>query len=249
MDLRDIRFIYYELSSSTSELRVLISVSAPEEDVREELKALKEELRHLKEELRAKARTEPEEPEEAQDERAGDQAPPNEQAKEEPRHGDRPPPEGEEERRARPARMIFSKSDDGSKMIIDIGSMGEIMEEVVNGIKGEIQKSIFVGTDKIMVATGRGKDRGDVDEALSSKVFAALGNEHRVRILKEMATGGMYASELEARIPVSASTLSSHLKTLEEAGLIAQEAVRGRYLLTLLGRRALRWARGFSQGD
>jgi len=39
---------------------------------------------------------------------------------------------------------------------------------------------------------------------------------------------------------ISAGTLSSHLNILQEAGLVVQEAVRGRYLITILGRTALK---------
>jgi len=39
---------------------------------------------------------------------------------------------------------------------------------------------------------------------------------------------------------ITTSTLSSHLNVLEEAGLVVQEKVRGRYLITMPGRAAYR---------
>ncbi|MCK4438274.1 winged helix-turn-helix transcriptional regulator, partial [Candidatus Bathyarchaeota archaeon] len=41
---------------------------------------------------------------------------------------------------------------------------------------------------------------------------------------------------------ISASTLSSHLDVLQEAGLIVQERRRGRYLITMSGRLAIKMA-------
>jgi DNA-binding transcriptional ArsR family regulator len=42
---------------------------------------------------------------------------------------------------------------------------------------------------------------------------------------------------------ITTSTLSSHLDVLEEAGLVVQEKVRGRYLITMPGRTAYHMAR------
>ncbi len=214
-------------------------MSEDEEDEKPDIKKLRDELRSMREELRKEIREEIRR-------QSGEQA-----AEKETKGGAEAEAEVElEAEECCPAPgLVFSKSEDGKKVIIDVGSMGEMVEEMVNGIKGEIQKSILVGRNKIMITHGGRRQKDEIDEEASSKVFAALGNEHRMRILKELATGGMYANELEEKIPISASTLSSHLKTLEDAGLVMQEAVRGRYLITLQGRRALRAARGFSGGD
>lgn len=142
--------------------------------------------------------------------------------------------------------LFVSRSEDGKKIVVDLGSMGEFVDEVVNGIRGEIEKSVFIDRNGIAIRNPMVKPDAEIDETVSAEVFAALGNEHRVRILKELETGGMYANELEEEIPVSASTLSKHLKTLEEQGLVHQEASRGRYLITLSGRKALMAARKFS---
>ncbi len=74
-------------------------------------------------------------------------------------------------------------------------------------------------------------------------MMSALGNEHRLRILKELSMGGLYASDLHELLKeISASTLSSHLDVLEEAGLVIQERRRGRYLVTMSGRVAIKMA-------
>ncbi|UCD96633.1 MAG: winged helix-turn-helix transcriptional regulator, partial [Candidatus Bathyarchaeota archaeon] len=75
-----------------------------------------------------------------------------------------------------------------------------------------------------------------------------LGQEHRLKILSQLMTGGKYVNELQEQLPeIAASTLSSHLNVLEEAGLIVQERVRGRYLITIPGRSAYKMARRVSK--
>ncbi len=78
--------------------------------------------------------------------------------------------------------------------------------------------------------------------------MSALGNEHRLKILKELASGGKYISELQEKLSeIASSTLSSHLDVLEEAGLVVQEKVRGRYLITMPGRMAYQMANQITQ--
>jgi DNA-binding HxlR family transcriptional regulator len=73
--------------------------------------------------------------------------------------------------------------------------------------------------------------------------MSALGEEHRLGILKELMNGGKYINELQEKLPeITASTLSSHLDVLQEAGLVVQEKVRGRYLVTMPGRAAYKMA-------
>ena len=73
--------------------------------------------------------------------------------------------------------------------------------------------------------------------------MSALGNEHRLRILNELIAGGKYINELQEKLSeITTSTLSSHLNVLEEAGLVVQEKMRGRYLITMPGRTAYKMA-------
>ncbi len=74
--------------------------------------------------------------------------------------------------------------------------------------------------------------------------MSALGQEHRLGILRELMGGGKYINELQEKLSeIATSTLSSHLKVLEEAGLVVQEKVRGRYLITMPGRAAYKMAK------
>ena len=73
--------------------------------------------------------------------------------------------------------------------------------------------------------------------------MSAMGNEHRITILRELSWGGMYSSDLQVVLnEISPSTLSSHLDVLEQVGLIHQEKRRGRYLITMVGRTAIKMA-------
>jgi len=133
---------------------------------------------------------------------------------------------------------------------IDIGGkihdyVGDIMEGVAEGISGELERSVFIGPHGVRVFRGRREE--DVVKTYPAKAasaMSALGNEYRLRILGELVYGGRYISELQDKLSeITASTLSSHLDVLEKAGLVAQEKVRGRYLITIPGRMAYKMAK------
>jgi DNA-binding HxlR family transcriptional regulator len=125
------------------------------------------------------------------------------------------------------------------------------MEGVAEGIHGELEKSIFIGPRGVRIRARRAKEKPhkEEDEASVSfpkvaEVMSALGQEHRLGILSELMSGGKYINELQEKLSeITTSTLSSHLKVLEEAGLVVQEKVRGRYLITMPGRTAYKMAR------
>jgi DNA-binding HxlR family transcriptional regulator len=135
---------------------------------------------------------------------------------------------------------------------IDIGDrvrdyIEDVMESVAEGIHGELEKSVFIGPRGVRIIKKkepfRVEDEIEVSFPKVAEVMSALGQEHRLRILKELTSGGKYITELQEKLPeITASTLSSHLKVLEEAGLVVQEKVRGRYLITMPGRTAYRMA-------
>ncbi|MCW5746600.1 MAG: metalloregulator ArsR/SmtB family transcription factor [Alphaproteobacteria bacterium] len=78
----------------------------------------------------------------------------------------------------------------------------------------------------------------------AAAAFAALSQETRVSLFRLLATAGatgMAAGELGAKLKVQPSTLSFHLATLEQAGLV-QSSRRGRqmiYAVRFVGLRAL----------
>jgi len=126
--------------------------------------------------------------------------------------------------------------------------IGDVMEGVAEGIHGELEKSIFIGPRGVRISRGeepyRREEEAQIDFQKVAEAMSALGQEHRLRILRELMSGGMYINELQEKLPeITTSTLSSHLNVLEDAGLVVQEKVRGRYLITIPGRAAYEMAR------
>jgi DNA-binding HxlR family transcriptional regulator len=136
---------------------------------------------------------------------------------------------------------------------IDIGNrvhdyIGDVMEGVAEGIHGELEKSIFIGPRGVRIFRDRMPREREEETQVSfpevAEVMSALGQEHRLRVLGELMSGGKYVSELQEKLSeITSSTLSSHLDVLQEAGLVVQEKVRGRYLITMPGRAAYKMAR------
>jgi DNA-binding HxlR family transcriptional regulator len=125
--------------------------------------------------------------------------------------------------------------------------MEDVMESVTEGIHGELDKSIFIGPRGMRICSREEchpeQSEHDVDFPKVANVMSALGQEQRLKVLRELTSGGKYINELQEKLSeITASTLSSHLKVLEEAGLVVQEKVRGRYLITIPGRTAYKMA-------
>ena len=133
---------------------------------------------------------------------------------------------------------------------IDVGNhvhdyIEDVMEGVAEGIHGELEKSIFIGPRGVRISRHREPyrrvDKTEVSFPKAAEVMSALGHEHRLRILDGLMSGGKYINELQEKLSeITTSTLSSHLNVLEKAGLVVQEKVRGRYLITVPGRAALK---------
>ena len=118
--------------------------------------------------------------------------------------------------------------------------IGGFVEDVMEGVTSELERSLFW---EHRPARERPTVMSDSEVQRTAAVMSALGNEHRVKILKELTWGGLYVSDLQDTLKeISASTLSSHLDVLQEAGLIVQERRRGRYLITMSGRLAIKMA-------
>jgi len=125
--------------------------------------------------------------------------------------------------------------------------VSDVVESVMSGISAEIEKSVFVDPTGEWfdrnIAKVQAKSITQPEAERAAMLMSAMANEHRLRILNELLYGGRYASEIEAVLKdLSPSTISNHLKTLQEAGLVVQEGDRGRYLITLPGRISLKMA-------
>ena len=125
--------------------------------------------------------------------------------------------------------------------------VNDVVDSVMSGISSEIEKSVFVDPTGAWfdrhIARVQSKALNPSEVKRAASLMSALASEHRIRILTELLYGGRYAGELENLLKdISASTISNHLKILQESGLIIQESDRGRYLITLPGRIALKMA-------
>jgi len=213
-------------------------------DRNEELKKLREEMEELKKSMRtltgerlteASIDDEPQAPEtrpQREDEEPSIGEPYSDEAEAIP---PREPPHMEEVRRHRRARDWDSWGENLGDYI------GSFVEDVMEGVSSELERSLF--TDSHLRHRHRERRTEPLDTKGAADAMSALGNEHRIKILEEMSYGGLYASDLqEALTEISASTLSSHLDVLQEAGLITQERRRGRYLITIPGRLAVKMA-------
>ena len=123
--------------------------------------------------------------------------------------------------------------------------VNDVVQSVMSGISSEIERSVFVDPTGAWfdrhVAKVQARSMSVAEAERASTLMGAMASEHRLRILSELLYGGRYASEIESVLKdISPSTISSHLKILEEAGLVVQEGDRGRYLITLPGRIALK---------
>ena len=118
--------------------------------------------------------------------------------------------------------------------------ISEFVNDVMENVNTELEQTLFVDTGR---RRGKPTMMSDRDVQRTSAIMSAMGNEHRVTILKELSWGGMYSSDFQEVLKeISPSTLSSHLDVLEQVGLIHQEKRRGRYVITMAGRIAIRMA-------
>ena len=71
-------------------------------------------------------------------------------------------------------------------------------------------------------------------------LLSALGDEHRIKILKILEESPQYQKELSDITGLKGGSFKHHTDILQEADFITREAVRGRYLITQLGIEALK---------
>jgi DNA-binding transcriptional ArsR family regulator len=125
--------------------------------------------------------------------------------------------------------------------------VNDVVNSVMSGITSEFEKSVFVDPTGAWfdrhISKVQSRTLSVAEAQRAASLMSAMSSEHRIRILTELLYGGRYASELESVLKdISPSTISNHLKILQEAALIVQEGDRGRYLITLPGRIALKMA-------
>ncbi|MFX0067887.1 MAG: ArsR family transcriptional regulator [Promethearchaeota archaeon] len=126
-----------------------------------------------------------------------------------------------------------------------------VVGDVMRGVDETLRKTIFVGPkgayirkgDKEIFVGGKGEEPiSPVPPEEAQRLLAPLASAERVKLLYLLAESPQYHQDLMNESGLAPGTLPHHLKQLEEAGYITQERVRGRYLITIPGRMALKLA-------
>ncbi len=73
-----------------------------------------------------------------------------------------------------------------------------------------------------------------------SKIMTALSDQTRLKMLKELEKEPLRQSDLSDRTNTRGGNFKHHITILKDEGLVRQEGVRERYMLTFSGREALK---------
>ncbi|MDO8056607.1 MAG: winged helix-turn-helix domain-containing protein [Candidatus Hermodarchaeota archaeon] len=131
--------------------------------------------------------------------------------------------------------------------------LGDYIKIVVaDAMKGanKAMRSIFIGPDGDLF--NRDADHPVPSEDVerikpvppedAERLLSPLASGERISLLYLLAEEPRYHQDLMELSGLKPGTLPHHLKQLEEAGYVTQERVRGRYLITIPGRMALKLA-------
>jgi DNA-binding transcriptional ArsR family regulator len=75
-----------------------------------------------------------------------------------------------------------------------------------------------------------------------SELLSALSDQKRLRMLKELEKEPLRQSDLSDKTDIKGGNFKHHISILKDEGLVYQEGVRERYMLTFAGREALKLA-------
>jgi len=75
-----------------------------------------------------------------------------------------------------------------------------------------------------------------------SELLSALSDQKRLRMLKELEKEPLRQSALSEKTDIKGGNFKHHISILKDEGLVRQEGVRERYMLTFAGREALKLA-------
>lgn len=171
-----------------------------------------------------------------------------------------PPKPSKEPRTARGVRIDFDDEalheemeEIGRKMGAYGVELGDYIKTVVSdAMRGanKAMRSVFIGPKGARVRVdenevswdSEGVEARQVPPEEAQRLLAPLASEERIRILYLLADEPRYHQDLMELSGLKPGTLPHHLKQLEDAGYVTQERVRGRYLITIPGRMALKLA-------
>jgi DNA-binding transcriptional ArsR family regulator len=144
----------------------------------------------------------------------------------------------------------------------ELGVMGKEMGQYIKAVIGDVMRgvdktlraSVFVGPHGRTIRIDDTDLVGDTDVGAgdserpvrpvppedAQQLLSPLASAERIKLLYLLSEGAMYHQDLMRDSGLAPGTLPHHLKQLEEAGYVTQERVRGRYLITIPGRMALK---------
>jgi DNA-binding transcriptional ArsR family regulator len=183
-------------------------------------------------------------------------------------HQDIPPKHAKEPKPQREPRSFKVEFDDevfregmedfGREMGAYGRELGDYIKMVVSdAMRGANRalRSVFIGPDGARIRVNEngvrvGKAAAEaakpVDPEEAERLLSPLASGERIRILQLLAEEARYHQDLMELSGLKPGTLPHHLKQLEDAGYVTQERVRGRYLITIPGRMALKLAKYLS---
>ncbi|MFX1562590.1 MAG: ArsR family transcriptional regulator [Promethearchaeota archaeon] len=144
--------------------------------------------------------------------------------------------------------------DFGQKMGERGQELGQYIQMVIrDAMKGANRalSSVFIGphgtkismeNGEVSIGKGAAERLKPVPPDAAQNLLSPLASAERIKLLYLLAEEPRYHQDLMQESGLAPGTLPHHLKQLEEAGFITQERVRGRYLITIPGRMALKLA-------
>jgi DNA-binding transcriptional ArsR family regulator len=142
----------------------------------------------------------------------------------------------------------------GRHMSVAGKELGDYIKLVVSdAMRGanRAMRSVFIGPDGARLKIDEdgvavGKSAAEMAQKVppedAERLLSPLASAERIGLLYLLAEEPRYHQDLMELSGLKPGTLPHHLKQLEEAGYVTQERVRGRYLITIPGRMALKLA-------
>lgn len=104
----------------------------------------------------------------------------------------------------------------------------------------ETTRQNSISKTKELLNLGNELELSEGKEEEESKIMSVLGNEHRIKILKELSKGSNYYSQLERLVGLKGGQFNFHLNELKDANFIESGKNNRGYSITAKGLKALK---------
>ncbi|MHA2175249.1 MAG: ArsR/SmtB family transcription factor [Candidatus Hodarchaeales archaeon] len=166
----------------------------------------------------------------------------------------RPPP-----RKPRPRKREFSHKREGEHWKDWGEGIGSSLEKYIGSILESVWDTVDQSVGSLFqTSSGSRKTRRKRVERQSyesipeeelenfyqrgAELLSALSDQKRLRMLKELEKEPLRQSDLSEKTDIKGGNFKHHITILKDEGLVHQEGVRERYMLTFAGREALKLA-------